>query len=190
MMPTRGLALFIFITSGFSQILLLSQRLSVMATVAAQLDLRNLFSDSGSQTDPLPAIQNIEGPSVVLDARSRSTTPVTPDEHELIAMRARALAIRDGKGKGRESALDNELVDMVLRLTALLPARGQLLDQAATIRRLSLQQDVLLQRMDDEYARWEAEREGMRRICEALIAQANIASHNLYKEQVSNIFAR
>ena len=159
-----------------------------MATDAAPFDLCNIFQDDRIDNDLHDIAQVIEASRTTFDACSRSTTPVPPDEHELLAMRTRALSLRGGKGKEREDSLISELADMVLRLTDSLPARSQLDDQAATIRRLSLQQDFLLKRMEDECASWDAERESTRRICEALIAQANIASHNLYKEQVSKLW--
>ncbi|KAL5527928.1 hypothetical protein ACEPAG_6729 [Sanghuangporus baumii] len=157
-----------------------------MASDPPQLDLNDILLNIDGSLSSQPTNGPL-GASVAATAGtgevSRNMSPEPPDEQELLAMRLRALSIRDSKGKEREDSPGNELIEMVLRLTAAVPARAQILEQAAVIRRLSIQLDFLLMRMDDDRARWEAEKDCMQRVCEALILQSNFASHNVYKDQ-------
>ncbi|KAL5487502.1 hypothetical protein ACEPAI_5610 [Sanghuangporus weigelae] len=157
-----------------------------MASDPPQLDLNDLLLNIDSSLSSQPANGPLDASVAAVTGTgevSRSMSPEPPDEQELFAMRLRALSIRDSKGKEREDSPGNELIEMVLRLTAAVPARAQILEQAAVIRRLSVQLDFLLTRMNDDRARWEAEKNCMQRVCEALILQANFASHNVYKDQ-------
>ncbi|OCB87197.1 hypothetical protein A7U60_g5713 [Sanghuangporus baumii] len=157
-----------------------------MASDPPQLDLNDILLNIDGSLSSQPGNGPLDASvAAVTDASEvlRSMSPEPPDEQELLAMRLRALSIRDSKGKEREDSPGNELIEMVLRLTAAVPARAQLLEQAAVIRRLSVQLDFLLTRMNDDRARWEAEKNCMQRVCEALILQANFASHNVYKDQ-------
>ncbi|THH08232.1 hypothetical protein EW145_g2853 [Phellinidium pouzarii] len=151
-----------------------------MSAYISALDLPDLLFPIDSSPVSVSA-QDCDNPQL----KSRSPTPGPLDEQEMLAMRTKALNIRSirAKGKGKEDSREHELVDMVLRLTAALPSRSQILDQAATISRLSTQQDFLINRMGEERERWEAERVSMYRVSEALMTQANMASHNVYKDQ-------
>ncbi|KAL5507719.1 hypothetical protein ACEPAH_5337 [Sanghuangporus vaninii] len=157
-----------------------------MASDPPQLDLNDILLNIDSSLSSQPADGPLNASVAAVTGAgevSRSMSPEPPDEQELLAMRLRALSIRDSKGKEREDSPGNELIEMVLRLTAAVPARAQLLEQATVIRRLSVQLDFLLTRFSDDRARWEAEKNCMQRVCEALILQANFASHNVYRDQ-------
>ena len=109
---------------------------------------------------------------------SRSPSPEEADEDEMVHMQRRALELlqlrltqRDvsGKGKGKEVLVEDELVDMVLRLTdAAIPLRDQVIQQAETIANLSQHMKFILEREEEERGRWDAEREGWSRTRDAL----------------------
>lgn len=159
-----------------------------MASDPPQLDfndiLLNIEAQLNSQTANGTLNAAVAAPADAARVVSRSLSPEPPDEQELLAMRLRALSIRDAKGKEREDSTGNELIDMVLRLTGAVPARTQIMEQAAVISRLTVQRDIIFKRIEDERERWQAEKDSLQRVCEALILQAN-ASHNGYKDQVS-----
>ncbi|KAH8106456.1 hypothetical protein DFH11DRAFT_1518230 [Phellopilus nigrolimitatus] len=159
-----------------------------MASDTTLLTLDDILLPLDPTLEPAPPPLTPSAPQPISDntpPKSPSPTPEPLDEQEMFDMRTKALELRDAfaKGKGKEDAREYELVDMVLRLTATLPTRSQIIEQAMTILRLSQQQDFLVKRMIDERDMWDAERDSIYRVSEALMAQANMASANTYKEQ-------
>lgn len=149
-----------------------------MAADGAHIDVAALLAGlTNDLLPPLPA----DNPLLEPPDRMRSPTPEPLEEQDLVAMRVRALAIKEspgnGKGKGREDTVEQELLQMVLALTAAPTAQSQLLDQATTISRLLKQQDFLINRMGNDRALWETEKESMQRVAEALLTQVN-AGHS------------
>ncbi|CAA7259434.1 unnamed protein product [Cyclocybe aegerita] len=75
---------------------------------------------------------------------------------------------------GNTSSREKELVDMILRLTDVVPVDpAQLEQQATTISRLTAQRDFLVAQAEEERQWWQSEREGWDRMAEALLSQKN-----------------
>jgi hypothetical protein len=73
----------------------------------------------------------------------------------------------------------------VIRLTSAdTPDVGQLCTQANTIQELCHQRDFIIKEVEEERARWEAERLGFGRVAEALIARRSHGGESTYREEV------
>ena len=73
----------------------------------------------------------------------------------------------------------------VIRLTsAHTPDVGQLCTQANAIQELCHQRDFIIKEIEEERARWEAERLGFDRVAEALIARRSHGGESTYREEV------
>ena len=73
----------------------------------------------------------------------------------------------------------------VIRLTsAHTPDVTQLCTQAKTIQELCRQRDFIINELEEERARWEAERLGFDRVAEALIARRSHGGDSTYREEV------
>jgi hypothetical protein len=60
----------------------------------------------------------------------------------------------------------------------------QLYSQAKTIEELCCQRDFIIKEVEEERARWEAERLGFDRVAEALIARRSHGGESTYREEV------
>ncbi len=73
----------------------------------------------------------------------------------------------------------------IIRLTsAHTPDVGQLCTQANTIQELCHQRDFIIKEVEEERARWDAERLGFDRVAEALIARRCHGGESTYREEV------
>jgi hypothetical protein len=61
---------------------------------------------------------------------------------------------------------------------------NQLYSQAKTIEELCRQRDFIMKGVEEERARWEAERLGFDRVAEALIARRSHGGESTYREEV------
>ncbi|KAH9970347.1 hypothetical protein BJV74DRAFT_867176 [Russula compacta] len=117
-----------------------------------------------SQDDPDP--EKIPG--------AESSTPEPLDNAQIELMRKRVL----------ELIVEKELLEMVIRLTsAHIPDVTQLCTQAKTIQELCRQRDFIIKEVEEERARWEAERLGFDRVAEALIARRSHGGESTYREE-------
>jgi hypothetical protein len=133
-----------------------------------------------------------------------SSTPEPLDNAQIELMRTRVLEIIvSGASKMNTSSREKELLEMVhpfpcllvnspakfdpkvIRLTsAHTPDVGQLCTQASTIQELCRQRDFIIKEVEEERARWEAERLGFDRVAEALIARRSHGGDSTYREEV------
>lgn len=88
------------------------------------------------------------------------------------------------KGKEKATSREQELADMLLKLThpASLPQPSQLHAQAETIASLICQRDFLVKRSFEERERWDAERESWTRVAQALFLRSRKEISQLQKE--------
>ncbi|KAH9961404.1 hypothetical protein BJV74DRAFT_984147 [Russula compacta] len=128
-----------------------------------------------SQDDPDP--EKIPG--------AESSTPEPLDNAQIELMRKRVLElIVSGASKINTSSSEKELLEMVIRLTsAHIPDVTQLCTQAKTIQELCRQRDFIIKEVEEERARWEAERLGFDRVAEALIARRSHGGESTYREE-------
>jgi hypothetical protein len=138
---------------------------------------------------------------------AESSTPEPLDNAQIELMRKRLLElIVSGASKMNTTAREKELLEMVrfvfclfvmnssakisskvIRLTsAHTPDVGQLCTQANTIQELSRQRDFIIKEVEEERARWDAERLGFDRVAEALIARRSHGGESTYREEVSS----
>ena len=118
--------------------------------------------------------------------RAQTPEPIGPEVVEPMHKRALQLKETLSKGKGKETVLEHELIDMVLRGTSYaIQLQSQLHDQAESIALLIRQRQFLLDRQDEERELWKVEREGWDRTAEALLCQVNKATPTFYREHVS-----
>ncbi|TFY83974.1 hypothetical protein EWM64_g35 [Hericium alpestre] len=131
---------------------------------------------------PSPAPQLIDD-SLDTAARPSSHSPEPLDAAQVEAMRKRAVEL-SLQGKMSMSAKEKELAIMVLRLTSCsVPDVSQILAQADTISDLTRQRDFLYKEIEEERARWEAEKQGFERIAEALIGKRSRGGDSTYREE-------
>ncbi|KAH9977621.1 hypothetical protein BGW80DRAFT_1537245 [Lactifluus volemus] len=122
--------------------------------------------------------------------RAESLTPEPLDYAQIELMRKRVLElIVSGASKMNTSSREKELVEMVIRLTSVRtpePDANQLYSQAKTIEELCRQRDFIMKGVEEERARWEAERLGFDRVTEALIgSRSHGRDHqSTYREEV------
>lgn len=116
---------------------------------------------------------------------AESSTPEPLDNAQIELMRKRVLElIVSGASKMNTSSREKELLEMVIRLTsAHTPDVGQLCTQANTIQELCHQRDFIIREVEEERARWEAERLGFDRVAEALIARRSHGGESTYREE-------
>ncbi|KAF9265537.1 hypothetical protein L218DRAFT_860033 [Marasmius fiardii PR-910] len=137
---------------------------------------------SPSPTPPGPSnSQNFETPSHVTSIeRSESPEPIHFEELANFRERIGELGITSGDTSVL-TPRERELSAMILRLLeAPRPDPSQLIQQAALIADLKAQRDFLAQRIVDERARIESERDGWERAVEALISQHQRSGKNVY----------
>jgi hypothetical protein len=136
---------------------------------------------------------------------AESSTPEPLDNAQIELMRTRVLElIVSGASKMNTSSREKELLEMVhlfpylfwvnssakfgpkvIRLTsAHMPDVGQLCTQANTIQELCRQRDFIIKEVEEERARWEAERLGFDRVAEALITRRSHGGESTYREEV------
>ncbi|KAI0276328.1 hypothetical protein BGY98DRAFT_919453 [Russula aff. rugulosa BPL654] len=117
---------------------------------------------------------------------AESSTPEPLDNAQIELMRKRVLElIVSGASKMNTSSREKELLEMVIRLTsAHTPDVSQLCTQANTIQELCRQRDFIIKEVEEERARWEAERLGFDRVAEALIARRSHGGESTYREEV------
>ena len=136
---------------------------------------------------------------------AESSTPEPLDNAQIELMRKRVLElIVSGASKMNTSSREKELLEMVhlfpclfwvnssaksgpkvIRLTsAHTPDVSQLCTQANTIQELCRQRDFIIKEVEEERARWEAERLGFDRVTEALIARRSHGGESTYREEV------
>jgi len=142
---------------------------------------------------------------------AESSTPEPLDNAQIELMRKRGLElIVSGASKMNTTSREKELLEMVqslpylfvmnstakswpckvIRLTsAHMPDVAQLCTQAQTIQELCQQREFIINEVEEERARWEAERLGFDRVTEALIARRSHGGESTYREEViSSIF--
>lgn len=107
------------------------------------------------------------------------------EAQDLQAMRNKASDVLSGSFTSGYAELSvQEFAEMVMQLsTSEIRLRSQVYEQAETIAHLLKQHELLVERMEEEKGRWDAERESWNRTAEVLIAQASRSSGNIYKEQ-------
>ncbi|KAG7092622.1 hypothetical protein E1B28_008965 [Marasmius oreades] len=112
--------------------------------------------------------------------RSESPEPLQVDELARYRARIEEMGITSGDNS-MLTPREKELSAMLLRLIeAPKPDSSQLVQQATLIADLKAQQDFLTQRIADERARMESERDGWERAVEALIFQHQRSGKNVY----------
>ncbi|KAI0254867.1 hypothetical protein BJV78DRAFT_1120865 [Lactifluus subvellereus] len=121
--------------------------------------------------------------------RAESSTPEPLDYAQIELMRKRVLElIVSGASKMNTSSREKELLEMVIRLTSSrTPDVSQLYSQAKTIQDLSRQRDFIIKEVEEERARWDAERLGFDRVAEALIARRSHGGESTYREEVRRL---
>ncbi|TDL30134.1 hypothetical protein BD410DRAFT_850575 [Rickenella mellea] len=147
-----------------------------MLNDAPTLQLSDIIVAVSPSPDPQPG--HVSEPS-------RNSTPEPLQAEEIETMRRRVLELREVTGvvKERQNTREDELADMVMRLTSTpQPSSAQLVAQADTITRLIRQQQYLLDRAQEEREMHEAERYGWARTSEALIGLVNRTGPNVYRE--------
>ncbi|CAL1699948.1 unnamed protein product [Somion occarium] len=110
-----------------------------------------------------------------------STEPEPLNQADIDSMRTRLqeLSLMNSGDSDKVSPRENELIQMVLRLTShppTFPDPMQLAVQADIIAGLTQQRNFLLEEKAEEQQRWEAEREGWERMAEALIGKRKAAA--------------
>lgn len=136
---------------------------------------------------------------------TESSTPEPLDNAQIELMRRRVLElIVSGASKMNTSSREKELLEMVrlfpclfvmnssaktglkvIRLTSShMPDVGQLCTQADMIQELCRQRDFIIKEIEEERARWEAERLGFDRVAEALIGRRSHGGESTYREEV------
>ncbi|GJJ11417.1 hypothetical protein Clacol_005650 [Clathrus columnatus] len=120
----------------------------------------------------------------------KSSTPEPLELAEIEDMRKRVMSMGYGessKGKEKATSKEQELADMLLKLThpAALPQPSQLHAQAETIANLIQQREFLIQRSADERELWDAERESWARAAQALLMRGRKEMTLVDKEDVS-----
>ena len=138
---------------------------------------------------------------------AETSTPEPLDNAQIELMRKRVLElIVSGASKMNTTSREKELLEMVpslpylfvmysnaksrpckvIRLTsAHMPDVTQLCTQAQTIEELCQQREFIIKEVEEERARWEAERLGFDRVTEALIARRSHGGEFTYREEVS-----
>ncbi|KAH9965782.1 hypothetical protein BC827DRAFT_1125764 [Russula dissimulans] len=118
---------------------------------------------------------------------SEGSTPEALDNAEMELMRNRGLELT---AKMNTSSREKELLEMVIRLTsARTPDVSQLCTQARTIDELSRQRDFIINEVEEERARWQAERLAFDRLAEALIARRSHGGESTYREEVRSLMS-
>ncbi|KAF8509366.1 hypothetical protein BU17DRAFT_6384, partial [Hysterangium stoloniferum] len=120
--------------------------------------------------------------------RPRSNTPEPLEPAEIEEMRRKVISMGWGdvaKGKQNTGPREQELADMLLRLThpASLPQASQLHAQAETIANLIQQRDFLVKRSMEERERWDSEKESWARAAQALILQGRKEMMQVEKDE-------
>jgi hypothetical protein len=158
----------------------------------------------GSDT-PISPEDELEG---IIGAESSTPEPLDNAQIELMRRRVLELIV-SGASKMNTSSREKELLEMVrlfpcwfmmnssakigskvIRLTsAHTPDVGQLCTQATTIQELCRQRDFIIKEVEEERARWEAERLGFDRVAEALIARRSHGGESTYREEVCSFLS-
>jgi len=135
---------------------------------------------------------------------SESSTPEPLDNAQIELMRNRGLELI---AKMNTSSREKELLEMVRSLpwlfvmnssatklnfglkviqltSARTPDMSQLCTQAKTIQELCRQRDFIINEVEEERTRWQAERLGFNRLAEALIARRSHGGESTYREEV------
>ncbi|KAG8219110.1 hypothetical protein J3R82DRAFT_4876 [Butyriboletus roseoflavus] len=105
--------------------------------------------------------------------RIKSASPEPLPESDIVQMRRKVVEMRYiDKADAQLTPREEELVEMVLRLTAAVrPDPDQLLRQADMISALTQQKDLLLHQAEEQRLRWNSEKDNWARMAEALLAQ-------------------
>ncbi|KAK7441007.1 hypothetical protein VKT23_016788 [Stygiomarasmius scandens] len=142
-----------------------------------------------SSSDPLQVRADATNVSLELEGNDSEPEPVTDEEVSLFRSRLDELGLN--LGNASLNAREKELAHMVLRLTEpSRPSSAQLVQQASVIAELTSQRDFLIQKADEEKARWFCEKDGWERSAEALIAQRNRKDYyNPRNEETEKVIA-
>ncbi|THV01979.1 hypothetical protein K435DRAFT_654282 [Dendrothele bispora CBS 962.96] len=120
---------------------------------------------------PLDSSHNHADATITSMERTDSPEPITDEEVALCRSRLDELGISNEDHSNLNSR-EKELVHMILRLTEpSRPNAAQLVQQATIISELTTQRDFLIQKADEERARWHSEKDSWERSAEALISQ-------------------
>lgn|SRR6266850_13183 len=162
------------------------------------------LSDIMHEIAPSSATAPEDDSEIILGAESSTPEPLDNAQIELMRQRVLELIV-SGASKMNTSAREKELLEMVpslpclsvmnssakclackvIRLTsAHTPDVTQLCTQAKTIQELCRQRDFIINELEEERARWEAERLGFDRVAEALIARRSHGGESTYREEV------